>query len=138
MATIAKTNVVPGNIILAADILGIINALDGTAATDIRLKATVKSQITANQNDYAIGDGAVFLMSSDASRNVTGIAGGAEGRVIIIFNQGAQNIVFQNQNAGSSAANRIITGTGADITVAADGQIMLVYESTNSRWRRIA
>ena len=41
-------------------------------------------QITANQNDYnptGVATASVLQLSSDASRTVTGLAGGAEGRV---------------------------------------------------------
>ncbi len=93
-----------------------------------------KAQITANQNDYAIGNGSAFRVSSDASRNVTGITGGFGGKLLIIINVGAQSIVLQNQNTGSAAANRIITGTGADYTLATLKTVMLIYDATTTRW----
>lgn len=138
MATIAKANIAAGNSILYTDILAIIQALDGTTATDIRWKLSTLAQITAAQNDYAIGAGVVFRLSSDASRNITGIAGGADGRMIVIFNVGAQDIVLTNNDAASAAANRIITGTGASVTVTAAGQAILVYDGTSTCWRRVA
>jgi hypothetical protein len=101
-------------------------------------RQTTKSEITANQNDYAIGSGTAFRMSSDASRNVTGLTGGSDGKLLIIRNVGAQNIVFTNEDAASTAANRITTSTGANITLAPNGTLTLMYDATSSRWFDIA
>lgn len=138
MAVISKAAIVSGATIVTTFWTAIIDALDGTTANDIRLKFSTKAQITANQNDYAVGDGTMFRLSSDASRNITGIAGGADGRIIYLFNVGAQDIVLTNADAASAEANRILTGTGASVTVAANGQAVLVYDGTSSRWRRVA
>lgn len=112
---------------------------DGTAPNlfsgGMHFTQTTKAQLTGNQNDYAIGAGRSFRMSSDASRNVTGIAGGTDGRVLLIYNIGAQNIVFTNEDAASTAANRILTSTGGNITVAGNGCIGLEYDDTTDRWR---
>lgn len=92
------------------------------------------SQITSNQNDYTIADGVqVLRLSTDASRDVTGITGGRKGRVLRIFNIGAQDLVLKNEAAGSTAANRI--ALGADLTIGAGEGAGLMYDSTSSRWR---
>lgn len=97
---------------------------------------TSPAQITANQNDYnPSSTSGVWRLNSDAARNITGIAGSASGRRITLVNVGAQNIVIQNQNVGSTTTNRIITGTGADITLAGDDTLDLWYDSTTGRWR---
>jgi len=101
----------------------------------IRFNAVTATQWVANQNNFNV-TGCVFLrVSTDASRNLTGIDNGLDGRVLFISNIGAQNVVIQNENAGSNAENRIITGLGADLTLAADKTVMLVYDDTSQRWR---
>lgn len=115
----------------------------GTGAPNIRVdidgglatRATSPSQITANQNDYAIGVGTFFRLSTDASRNITGMTGGVDGKRITVSNVGSFDIVFTNQDAASTAANRIITGTGASYTLPSDQSVEMVYDSTTSRWR---
>lgn len=109
-----------------------------TALSLLRLLATSPAQITADQNDYNPGTGSNFRLSTDAARTVTGFAGGADGRLMLIANVGSFNLVLANQNAGSVAANRIVTGTGADVTVAADDTAILIYDSVSSRWRLFA
>jgi hypothetical protein len=96
-------------------------------------------QITANQNDYnptGVAAASVLQLSSDASRTVTGLAGGAEGRVVSLINIGSQPIVLPDENTSSSAANRF--ALGANLTVAARQAAMLRYDGTASRWRLIA
>ena len=97
------------------------------------------SQITADQNDYnptGLSTASVLRLSSDASRNITGLQGGADGRLIIIHNVGAQNIVLVNASASSSAANRF--SFGGDLTLAASAGVILRYDATDSRWYKVA
>lgn len=91
--------------------------------------------IGADQNDYQIGNYNVLRLSSDASRNITGIQGGRTGRWIIFINVGSNNIVLKNQSASSTAANRIISNTGADYTVNASSSTFVYYDAVTDRWR---
>jgi hypothetical protein len=96
-------------------------------------------QITANQNDYnptGVAIASVLQLSSDASRNITGLAGGAEGRVVSLVNIGGQPIVLADESTSSSAANRF--ALGANLTVAAKQAAMLRYDGAATRWRLIA
>lgn len=101
-----------------------------------RWEVVSPAQITADQNNYALSAAAgVFRLSTDAARTVTGFTNGVDGRRVQIFNVGAQNLIVANQSASSTAANRVITGTGASVTIAADGAARLVYDGTTARWR---
>lgn len=120
----------------------LIDASDDEVAIDGRfsLVALSPAQITADQNDYnpestATNRSSFWRLSTDASRTVTGIANGLDGRILVIANAGSFDLVIANQSASSTAGNRIITGTGADVTVAADGTATLIYDNTTARWR---
>ena len=95
------------------------------------------SQITSDQNDYALSAAASSLrLSSDASRNVTGIQGGAAGRLIIVHNVGSNPITLKKDNGSSStAANRF--AFYSDVVLLADESITLQYDTTSARWRAI-
>ena len=78
------------------------------------------AQITANQNNYnptGLSTARTMTINSDASRDITGLAAQADGRVITIINNGSQNIVFKNQNGGSSAANQFACPGAVDFTL---------------------
>lgn len=101
------------------------------------------TQIVANTNDYAptgFSTATVLRLSTDASRNITGLAGGADGRIIVVYNVGAQNIVLKAEDAASSAANRF--SLSGDVTLSALQGLTLAYDPTGigggtGRWRMI-
>lgn len=95
------------------------------------------SQITANQNDYnpaSLSTASVLRLSSDASRDITGLAGGSDGRVIVLLNRGAQNIVLKHESVSSTAANRFKFPGSVDMTMIPGASITLIYDATDSRW----
>jgi hypothetical protein len=96
--------------------------------------AQTPAQITADQNNYSPSVGLFQRWSSDASRNVTGVVAGVDGETRFVWNVGTQNIVLQNENASSTAANRMTTSTGADLTLSANKCALMMYSTTTSRW----
>jgi len=98
------------------------------------------AQITGNQNNFSTfnTDGeivSVLRLTSDASRTITGLASGEAGRFLCVINVGSFDIVLANQSGSSTAGNRIITGTGANLTVTSDDIVKLYYDDTTERWR---
>lgn len=101
---------------------------------------TTHSDITllASANDYALPDGYLFRIDpSGGPWSITGMGNGYTGRQIVFVNVGVVNLVLTNQDVASVAANRVITGTGANVTVVPDGSIRLFYDGTTARWRVI-
>jgi hypothetical protein len=98
--------------------------------------------ITANQDDYAPTGNAtavVFRLSGDVTpRTITGLAGGADGRLVMFINVGANNLIIATDNIGSSAANRFRLGTSTDITLTPDDTMVFEYDATVSRWRWVS
>ena len=101
------------------------------------------TQITSNQNNYTPtnGNGGIVRLSTDASRNITGLLFTpvqVDGEEHVLVNVGAQNIVLKHQDAASTAANRFLNSTGADITIAPNQSALLKYDATNAYWRVFA
>lgn len=48
--------------------------------------------------------------------------------------QCAQAMTLTNESASSTAANRILTLTGADVTLTGTSSATLIYSTTSSRW----
>jgi hypothetical protein len=97
------------------------------------------SQITSDQNDYnpaGLSASSVLRLSTDASRNITGLSGGGDGRIVAIINAGTNNIVIKDASTSSSAANRF--ALGVDITLTAKQSAVLWYDATDSRWKLLA
>jgi len=101
--------------------------------------STSPAQITSNQNNYALPSGTnsrfKVRLSTDASRTVTGIVPQTSGDAIYIINIGANDLVLAHQSGSSTAANRMISPTGADLTLGADEYAYLWYDDVTTRWR---
>ncbi|RTL49776.1 MAG: DUF2793 domain-containing protein [Bradyrhizobiaceae bacterium] len=97
------------------------------------------AQITANQNDYnpaGIASASVLQISSDASRTISGLAGGGEGRILCILNVGSQTITLADESASSSASNRFTLGP--NLAIASKQAVILRYDGTALRWFALA
>lgn len=102
------------------------------------------AQIAANQNDYAMGNAnaTIVYLSADAARNITGISstlGTASVNTIgqhhILINNGSNAITLKHQDAASTATNRLLNSTGADIVLSANQGADIYYDATAQRWR---
>jgi hypothetical protein len=96
------------------------------------------SQITSDQNNYAPTDWSTanaVRLSSDASRNITGLNGSASVVKKILINVGSYNIVLQHENSSSTAANRLIVSGGSDLTVQPNDAVTVLYDPVTTRWR---
>jgi len=97
------------------------------------------SQITSNQNDYNPANLATAFrlqLTSDAARTITGIQGGADGRILLLENLGSNPITLADASGSSTAANRF--AFGADVIVDPNKTALLAYDAVNSRWRLAA
>jgi hypothetical protein len=88
-----------------------------------------------NNNNIALPANATNISYSGptGAHAITGIAGGAEGQVLIIQGNTTQTLTLANNSASSDDANKIITATGGDIAVGGQAVVSLVYRG--SRWR---
>ena len=112
-----------------------------TLPEDINLSGMITpAQITANQNDYnptSWNVSAIMRLSSDASRDITGLTKTTTGRLALLINEGTNPIVLKNDNASSSATNRFKFGYGQDIVLRPEKCILLWHDATDDRWRHI-
>lgn len=102
----------------------------------------VPSQITADQNNYApsgITTRGVLKLSTDATRNITGITPvPVEGQLLFIENVGSNDIVLVHESGSSTAANRFLFADGSNVTIKANQIALLKYDDgVSDRWRLI-
>lgn len=69
-----------------------------------------------------------------ACTSLTGIAGGAKGKMHLIVNANTVAMTLAN-DATSTAANRFYTGIGGTLTIPAGASFLAIYDSTALRWR---
>jgi hypothetical protein len=102
--------------------------------------------ITSDQDDFELGERrtSIYRLTTDAFRTMTGLVATKDinssiaGEVITLINVGNNELVLANQNTGSMPENRIITGTGVDLTLIPDESATMFYDQASERWRVIS
>ena len=104
-----------------------------------RGELTITTTGNIDDLDTVAGDivsASVLRMNNATLATLRGLQNGRNGQLITIVSVGAGAVSIANDNAGSSAVNRILTGTGGTITLAAGtGIATLQYDNTTTRWR---
>ena len=119
---------------------------DSVQGVDLPEISTPSVLASGTTNDYDIGvklrSGRVvvrFETDAGGSSSLSGFLGGTDGTVIwitpITSVAGTKALTLLHQNAGSSAANRIITPSAASIFLGTNGWAILVYDEVTQRWR---
>lgn len=137
LGTSAYTVNVPGRLILDQCLTNTVQA--GTN----RLYAV--GLVRTNNSGFANGDNAsvalgpysYFKISGPtANYGIVGLAQGYDGRLAILQKNDAYTVTLKNDSGVEPvAANRIYTGTGADVTLTNNpGVIQLIYDGGSSRW----
>lgn len=124
--------------------------LSGKNAGRVRIRGALSlpddltpTGLSGDQDNYSptglSGTSILRVDPNGASRNITGLAGGVDGRVVILVNiaDAAENLVLKH-DVTSTAANRFYTPGAADFTIGQYGSAMLIYDATLSRWLVLA
>jgi hypothetical protein len=85
--------------------------------------------------DFGTGTYAVISSGPSAAFAIAGVANGANGRVYIIHNATSYTMsVLNDSGVDPTAGNRIYTNTGTDVSFSGASTIVIIYDSTLSRW----
>lgn len=90
----------------------------------------------SNATISTISTGVVRLTNGSLS-SVSGIPNGATGLSLIIQNKTGNSIVINNEEATATAANRIQTGNGSNVSMPNNASFSFVYSATSSRWQLV-
>ena len=118
----------------------------GTMAGDLTL-STASKLFVNRLDDTAItgagnhtlnpGNGTFIKIGALSADGVlVGISGGADGRVLIVYNSDDTDElrVAHDSSSEGTAGNRIYTMTAANVDIVARGTAMLIYDAAASRW----
>lgn len=107
-----------------------------TAGTALSFKPLSPSQITSNQTNYSafIGGSKVVRVSTDALRELQGIAAGTAGVEHVLILTGSNNLTIKH-DSGSATGKRIYCHGSADITLAPNDILFLWFDATTDVWR---
>lgn len=94
--------------------------------------------VTGSQSDVAINNASALRYSGASAATFYGIVAGNPGQILNLHNASTAALTLSNQSASeATAANKIITGTGADLVMASNSSVTLQYDNLASRWRVI-
>jgi hypothetical protein len=96
---------------------------------------TVVFTPAAAMNDFDTNNATVVHFDGSSAQDLTGFLDGIDGRVFWVHNTGSATQTVKHQNAGSLAANRIVTQSGSDVSLTTGKSIGFIYIS--ARWREI-
>ena len=101
------------------------------------IDASLLSGANNDVNPTGWAGASAVRLSSPADAEITGFAAVLSTDVLQrkLYNVGSYNITLKHQNAGSSAANRLIIPGGADLVMSPDDVVDLFYDVTSQRWR---
>lgn len=89
-----------------------------------------------NYNPTDLSTASSLRLNPGASSAITGLAGGASGRQMTLFNISATyNIILRDQDSASDAANRFALANGQDVVLLPNYSCTLQYDTTTGRWR---
>jgi hypothetical protein len=124
---------------IAASVDGDVLRQSGTTTGFSQPTALVEVTLVNGANDDIAITGTetlriIRIVGPSGAFSVSGFTAPSAGRMIVLHNTTAQAMTLTN-DAGSTAANRILTLTGADIVLAArTSSATLAYDSTAARW----
>lgn len=87
----------------------------------------------ANSNIVLPTNSWVRITGPSGAFSVSGFAGPFDGRLLVLFNSTTQDMTITN-DATSTAANRILTLTGADVTLTGVSCATFRYSTADLRW----
>jgi len=91
-------------------------------------------QLSADQDNYVIGNYDLLRLTSSSTITITGLKGGIKGRFLRIFNVGNYPITLAHQDASSDSENRFKFSNGQDAPIPPSSNITIYYDSVAERW----
>ncbi len=105
-------------------------------SADIVIATTYNYALDANTNKQSVYH---LLQNAPIVGNfiIAGISGGVDGRLVSLINKSGSSMELYNDEAFSSPADRILTGTGNTLAIYNGGVVTLRYEGSTQKWEII-
>ena len=98
---------------------------------DMVLKRNSATLTSGTFDNYSASSKSIIIITAATGAFAfTGFTDGQPGKILIVINETAQNMTISNSAGTSSAGNRILTGTGANIATAGIGAFTMIYSGT--------
>lgn len=102
------------------------------------LEQQTEPSLPLTTNDYVLGGGTGYRVTSAAPATVTGFAGGVDGRLILWENYGSSLITVLQESLSSAAINRVISIDGIGTRIYPGMTASWKYDGASQRWRELS
>jgi len=128
----------PGYIIAEGGITNLYSTGTNNFAGDLAYQVTNVTSLANGNNANLNFAGKIYsrISGPTAAFSINGIAGGRDGRLLILQNISGQTVTIANDSGvDPTAANRILTGTASDVSFTNASQpLWFIYDPAQSRW----
>lgn len=116
----------------------VVRQYDGTAWQDnkILFSTEANSALTGSDQDFTPGRYQIVSFTNASLQSIRSINPAVQ-KFLILINATGTSMEIKNEASAATAANRIITGTGLDLTIDSGASILCAYDGNASRWRVI-
>lgn len=90
---------------------------------------------TGAVNNAPFPNASIVRYTGAGAMTLTGIVARTTGTRLILENASASKVSVTNSDAGSAAANQILTSSGATLALPPNTAVELVYDGTATKWR---
>lgn len=80
----------------------------------------------------------VIRLTNGSLLSVAGIPAGSTGQFLLIENKTGNSLLINNEDTGASAADRIQTGNGGNVSIGNNATLAFTYDATSQRWQLTA
>jgi len=105
----------------------------GITVSNLDLTQAVDSSTTGANADVSAPTVGTIIFTNASLASIRNIGAGVTGRVLVIKNSTGATITIIN-DSGGTAANRIVTGTGGNLSLLNTACLFLVYDGNATRW----
>ena len=117
------------NVVSVNGLTGVVTVTGGVTAASVTTKA-----LTVDENDYDAGSSDIVRLTPSANVTLTGLAGGSDGVVRVLYNIGTHIVTLATGNTNSAETNRFSIVSG-NVTLDEGDSASAWYDGTSQRWR---
>jgi hypothetical protein len=116
---------------------GTVSAVNVTLSGVESLTLAADYTTVGTQSDVNLGTASAVRYNGAGVATFRGIVAGTNGAVLYLHNASGSTLTLMDQSDSTdgTVANKIITGTGADLPIPTNTSVTLQYDGTSSRWR---
>jgi hypothetical protein len=122
---------------ILSSVASAVTSLDSLIALTADISPGALAGTTSDWAPTGLATASVIRVTLTGNQDLTGLTGGADGRIIMLMNVDTADTLTLKHEVTSSASNQFRLPGSADMALTPNSAAFLMYDSTVSRWRVI-